>query len=85
MDMKEGINPALSRFRQQKQSVLDNFSRSIDYLSPERVLQRGYSITLFNGKSVKSPEELAIGSEIETVLKKGKIGSRVFDLKKTDK
>ena len=85
MDLKEGINPALSRFRQQKQSVLDNFSRSIDYLSPERVLQRGYSITLFNGKSVKSPEELAIGSEIETVLKKGKIGSRVFDLKKTDK
>jgi len=79
------LKPALNRYKHQKQTILDNFSRSIDYLSPSRVLKRGYSITLFNDKAVRSSNELKPGSEISTVLHLGRIESRVFDLKKTDK
>jgi len=85
VDLGKRIKPAVKRYKYQKQTILDNFSRSIDYLSPSRVLKRGYSITLFNNKAVKSSNELKPGSEISTVLHLGRIKSRVFDLKKTDK
>ena len=38
---------------------------------PERLLSRGYSITLKNGKSVKNAAELEAGDEIETRFAKG--------------
>lgn len=79
------LKPVCGRFTQQKQTVLDNFSRSIDYLSPSRVLDRGYSITLHNDKTVRSSDELQTGSEISTVLKQGRIESKVVELKKPGK
>ncbi|MBN1387202.1 MAG: exodeoxyribonuclease VII large subunit [Bacteroidales bacterium] len=79
------FKPAVTRFKHQKHTILDNFSRSIDYLRPSRVLERGYSITLYNDKAVKSSNELQPGSEISTILHLGRIESKVFDLKKPDK
>ncbi|MDZ7738581.1 MAG: exodeoxyribonuclease VII large subunit [Bacteroidales bacterium] len=84
-DLNNRIIPGCSRFTKQKHSILDNLSRSINYLSPSSVLKRGYSITLFNDKAVKSRDELTAGSRIETILNKGRIDSEVFDLKKPDK
>lgn len=46
-------------------------------LDPQRILERGYSITLHNGKSVTNARKLAKGDVIETRLKNGKITSRV--------
>jgi len=45
--------------------------------SPEYILARGYSITLKNGKAVKSAKELSQGDNIETIFSEGKIESRV--------
>ncbi|MFO7755301.1 MAG: exodeoxyribonuclease VII large subunit [Bacteroidales bacterium] len=84
-DLNRSISPACSRFTKQKHTVLDNLSRSIDYLSPARVLERGYSITLFNDKAVKSADKLKAGSRIKTILNKGIIDSEIFDLKKPGK
>ncbi|MDT8401067.1 MAG: exodeoxyribonuclease VII large subunit [Bacteroidales bacterium] len=84
-DLKNRFKPALKRYINQKQAILDNFSRSIDYLSPSRVLKRGYSITLYNDKAVRSSNELKPGSEISTILSLGRIESKVFDLKKPAK
>lgn len=84
-DLNRSISPACSRFTKQKHTVLDNLSRSIDYLSPARVLERGYSITLFNDKAVKSADKLKAGSRIKTILNKGIIDSEIFDLKKSGK
>ena len=84
-DLKNRLKPSMTRYINQKQTILDNFSRSIDYLSPSRVLKRGYSITLFENKAVRSSNELKPGSEISTILSLGRIESKVFDLKKPDK
>ena len=84
-DLKNRFKPAVQRYKNQKQSILDNISRSIDYLRPSRVLERGYSITLFNNKAVRSSNELKPGSEISTILHLGRVESKVFDLKKPDK
>lgn len=46
-------------------------------LDPALLLARGYSITLHNGKSVRDPQQLQPGDEIETRVEKGTIISRV--------
>ncbi|MBS0010056.1 MAG: exodeoxyribonuclease VII large subunit [Bacteroidales bacterium] len=84
-ELNKKIRPAWLRYKSQKQALLDNYSRSIDYLSPTRVLERGYSITLYNDKAVRSSNDLHPGSEISTVLHLGRVESKVFDLKKPDK
>jgi exodeoxyribonuclease VII large subunit len=44
-------------------------------LDPALLLARGYSITLHNGKSVRNPQQLQPGDEIETRVEKGIIKS----------
>jgi len=46
--------------------------------SPEYILAKGYSITLKNGKAVKSARELSPDDVIETVLAEGKVKSAVM-------
>ena len=60
---------------------LKNISKTIEHLSPEKVLKRGYSITLVNGKSLKNTASINKGDKITTILNKGKIDSEVFDIK----
>jgi exodeoxyribonuclease VII large subunit len=49
--------------------------------SPEYILAKGYSITLKNGKAVKSAKELQDEDTIETILAEGKIASTVVSLR----
>ena len=44
---------------------------------PQRLLSRGYSITLHNGRAVRDPQQLKAGDEIETRVEKGTIRSVV--------
>ena len=44
-------------------------------LDPKLLLKRGYSITLHQGKVIRSSEHLHHGDEIETLLEKGTIKS----------
>jgi exodeoxyribonuclease VII large subunit len=45
--------------------------------SPKYILAKGYSITLKNGKTLKSAKELQAGDRIDTILTEGKITSDV--------
>lgn len=46
-------------------------------LDPQLILQRGYSITLHNGKAVRSPGEVSPGDELTTRLEHGEVHSVV--------
>ena len=50
-------------------------SEKTQHLDPTLLLQRGYSITLKDGKAVKSANALHSGDEIETRLHEGTIKS----------
>ncbi|HEY8733310.1 MAG TPA: exodeoxyribonuclease VII large subunit, partial [Puia sp.] len=63
---------------------LENILKQIKNMSPENVLKRGYSITLRNGKAVKSFEEVKQGDTIDTVLFEGKLSSIVQSANKPD-
>ena len=47
------------------------------FSSPDYILAKGYSITLKNGKAIKSAKELMKGDVVETVLAEGKVESVV--------
>ena len=54
---------------------LEMIEEKIKMLDPALLLKRGYSITLFNGKTVRDPMTLKPGDEIETRVEKGTIKS----------
>lgn len=50
---------------------------SIRLLDPENILKRGYSLTLKDGKFVKSVKQLQVADELETRLADGKVLSKI--------
>lgn len=57
--------------------LLELAETKIKYADPKNVLERGYSITCLNGKIVKNREDVKIGDCLETILRDGKVVSRV--------
>jgi len=60
-----------------QESRLKEMESFFCFSSPDYILAKGYSITLKNGKAVKSAKELSQGDTIETVFAEGKVGSVV--------
>jgi exodeoxyribonuclease VII large subunit len=56
---------------------INTFELSKKYLDPKEIIKRGYSITLKNGKIIKSSENIEKDDHIKTILKKGEIESKV--------
>jgi len=52
-------------------------SKTLSSYSPEIMIQRGFSLTIHDGKIVKSVHELSEGAEICTQLRDGKIYSTI--------
>ncbi len=63
-------------FKKQHQN-LEIVEKTIQYQNPERILEKGYSLTFKNGKLVKNFQQLTKDDEIETQLKNGKVKSIV--------
>lgn len=56
---------------------LELLAQRITAADPGRLLKRGYSITLHDGRAVRSSSELKAGDEIETRLGRGRVRSVV--------
>jgi exodeoxyribonuclease VII large subunit len=63
-----------------RRSLLNEKESFFRLSSPEHILAKGYSITLKNGKAVKSVKDLQEGDAIETLLADGKISGNVVSL-----
>ncbi|MCU0430968.1 MAG: exodeoxyribonuclease VII large subunit [Cytophagaceae bacterium] len=63
---------------------LQSLENHVRLLHPQRVLERGYSITLHEGKSIQDPNQLKPGDRITTVLEKGIILSTLNQVKDED-
>lgn len=71
----------MNLLQQQKQG-LGHVQKTISILNPEAVLNRGYSITLLNNKSIGNVEKVRTGDTITTLFARGKIISKVEKIKK---
>ncbi len=68
---------AIVTFTTKKQYQLSEKESVIKLSSPEYVLAKGYSITRVGGKTIKSPNEVSSGDQIETTLAGGIVVSTV--------
>lgn len=57
-------------------SAIDQIQSYCQALHPDNVLRRGFSITMVRGKVVTSPDEVAVGDEVETRVRGGVIVTR---------
>src|SRR5690606_36274306 len=60
---------------------LDSLEKNVEILDPKNVLKRGFSITKFNGKSVRNPNDLEIGQSVEAILYEGELTSKIEKIK----
>lgn len=79
---KENIHSLQVRILSGKQSILtqeyrhlESIEQVLKLISPERMLERGYSLTSVNGQIIKSINDVHVGDVIETRLKDGIIYS----------
>lgn len=68
----------------QLQVQLSAVEKNVSNMSPEKVLQRGYSITMLNGKALRNSDDVTIGDVIHTQLANGAVKSRIETKEKSN-
>lgn len=72
-----GIESSVLRHRQSMTHRLDMLAQRVKASDPYSLMTKGYSLTLHNGKAVRSVEQLNEGDEIVTMLADGRLKSRI--------
>lgn len=72
------LRQAVTRSMERQQQRLVLLSRSVELSSPERILKRGFSLTLKEGKAVRSADELRSGDRITTFYGEGCSESQIL-------
>ncbi len=75
---RTSLRNASTRYFSQKRHQLEAIDQFLQLSSPKHILSKGYSITLKEGKAVKSATSLEEGDYIETVFAEGKSRSQVI-------
>ncbi len=78
--LAQTIPPAVLRKLSQEKHRLEMLASKVSNLDPQLLLDRGYSITTFEGKAVKDSTLLPVDAIIETRLKSGRLTSKVINV-----
>ncbi|CAN5390096.1 exodeoxyribonuclease VII large subunit [soil metagenome] len=73
----QAVSRVFGQQLQQQELSLQHLEERIQILDPQRVLKRGYSYTLRNGKVLKSIQDVAENDIVETVLADGNFISTI--------
>ena len=69
------LKPAVERCLTEQMHLVTLLGQKVFDMDPRRLLEKGYSITLFEGKAVRDAAALKKGDEIVTKLNKGSVKS----------
>lgn len=75
--IEEEIPKLVTQTFKKETQELNNLEKMVQLLSPETALQRGFSITMQDGKVLRSVKDVKTGTEIVTKLQDGEIRSRI--------
>lgn len=75
--ISQRFNSASKQLMVNEKHRLQLYEKRLELLNPDKLLSRGYSITMKDGKAVTSADELSDGDIIETRLQKGVVKSVV--------
>ncbi len=76
--LSNNIPPLADRLMTHEKTRIEQLQLRANAFDPQRLLKRGYSITLLGGKAVHDPAMLRKGDEIETRVEKGRVRSVVI-------
>jgi exodeoxyribonuclease VII large subunit len=76
-NIKSMLGKDAANFLTNRQERVLRLESETNLLSPERVLQRGYSISMIGGKLVRNIAAIQQGEELQTILADGEIRSRI--------
>ena len=80
--LAQTLQMGVRRILTEQQHKLQLLAQQVEAASPERLLKRGYSITLYQGKAVTSLSDLKKGDEVVTRYAKGQTTSVITEIKK---
>ena len=71
-EKRQKIELLVRNFLNKEQYAIKLYEKTLSLVSPQNVLKKGYSLTIKNGKAVRSVDELKTGDIIITILSDGK-------------
>ena len=75
---QQSLKTATLRFIDLQKRELERFETTVQLLSPENILKKGYSITYLNGKAVKDKTQVKENDILTTRLYDGEVKSIVI-------
>ena len=75
--MAEGIKKITFRFTEREKGRLKSLNKTLELLRPESILNRGYTLTLKEGKIIKEAKNLHPGDLVETRFPDGSVLSEI--------
>jgi len=72
-NMEKKLIQSSLHYIEKQHNKLSLLNKSKELVDPVTILKRGFSITLRNGKALKSSEQLKDGEPLETILYDGRI------------
>lgn len=76
-ELTKALKKQSHRFLENKERELGNIDQYIRYSDPQRLLQKGFSITSKNGTIIKSTDQVEEGETVHTRFKDGSLESTV--------
>ncbi len=73
------LEDELKYYLQNKNRILQTYTKAVELQNPALLLKKGYSLTLCEGRLIKSPEDLQKGDRLLTLLHGGKLYSSFED------
>ena len=77
-NLSKNISPNILNKLEKEKIKLETIEAKLNLLNPENILKKGYSLTLIDGKIVKSVKEVSKGAILTTKLSDGNIMSEVI-------
>jgi len=78
------LKPSVQRIIEKNAKELNQVEKTVRILSPENVLKRGYSITLYKGKTVSAENLPTSNEEIETITAETTLKSKIVEVKRNE-
>ena len=83
--MQSGTHKGIKTYFNLNKEKLNTYQRLIELVHPDTILARGYTISKIDGTLVKDIAQVKRGQVLETVLKKGRLLSKIEEVKSNTK
>jgi exodeoxyribonuclease VII large subunit len=78
------LNKNLSSFIHNKKNTLEALEKNISHMDPVNILKRGFTITMHNGRVLKSYKEVNEGDQLTTLTADGHVISKTSEANKSN-